>query len=181
MFLQPLFVLEKGFLPSVPLPEPILRLLPAFLAFFVICFLMFKMGKKIDWKEEKVSSFLIFSFGWMTITVLPFLFHPLTFPHVSRYLYYPQAGFCLLAGRITSLFLETCRKEGWRGGAVSGALLFVCVLLLNIQTAAYHFKRYRSYISENQEEDYSVRVRQLLVDGTFNESDDLWRPGRSRL
>jgi len=162
LFIRPLLLPEKGFLPQTFIPETFLRLLPAALLLIPLIVFLSRKGRFKLWREGIPKRVYGFSLAWMGITALPFMFHALLFEHASRYLYFPGVGFSILAGFFGARFFEICRLESSRNGLVLGLGILVYVLILNGYSSAYHFQRYKDFTNEVKWADYSERVRELL-------------------
>lgn len=162
MFVRPLLLPEKGFLPPAFLPETFLRLLPAILLLVPLLVFLSRKGRfKLLWEGIPKRLFL-FSLAWIGITVLPFMFDVRLFEHTSRYLYFPGVGFSILAGLTAAHFLEICRSESSRSGIILGLVILVYVLILNGYSNAYHFQRYKDFTDKVEWADYTERVHELL-------------------
>ena len=161
MLFQPLGVPEKGVFPSTALPESLLRLVPALL--IGACFGLFFKGRQYRSLLSKISKPLFFTaLGWIVISILPFLFQPLTFEHASRYLYWPLMGFSFILGELGAAGNEVARQVSPRLGRKFWLAVFVYVGGLNLLTTAHHYQRYVRYVQAVKSEGYFDRVKALF-------------------
>jgi len=165
MFLVPLFIPDKGFLPAGPVPENILRLVP-FLLFssFWFFFLMQKERIKFLWKGFPRPLMLI-SIGWIGIGVLPFLFQSLTFEHANRYLYTPMAGFCLIFGVLMDRLMRSVRLRLPKAGPVFFSITLIYILGLNLASTVYQYQRYVRHIEQEKEFRFYDQVKEIFEEG----------------
>ncbi len=94
---------------------------------------------------------------WIMVSISPYMLHPLTFEHATRYLLIPMAGFSLLFGALCAALFEVIKRYNPK------AVLFLIVALgyaglLNVNGNVFHFKRYQQYLIEHTEADCSPDV-----------------------
>ena len=142
MFLVPLLLPPRGLLGATPFPDGILRLLPALLV-IVLCLVF--LGKKASWRETQKSfkgPFIFACLGWIAITIAPFLLHPLSLEHTSRYLYYPSVGFSILLATFLVQGIDVVRSVQPRYVLLFCLPVLLYSLFLNAISTVYHYQRY---------------------------------------
>ena len=162
MLLQPLLVPEKGYLPLNPLLENFARLAPALI---VLTWLLGFLRPERNWQDLRsgISRHVIrISTGWILITALPYWAHSLTFEHVTRYMYFPMAGFSFFSGLTACRLWELSALRPFLKTRAFLAAVFLYILLLNMTTTAYHANRYRLASIDDVSGKYPSRVRALL-------------------
>jgi len=162
VLIRPLLMPEKGYLPPTKIPENGLRLLPALIIFISGFIFLFKQDRLRLWYRNIPKASIFLSIGWIIITISPYVFYPLSFEHVPRFLYYPSVGFAIVIGIGASHFFQICRIQKSRTGMTLGAAVLVYVLILNAFTNVYHLQRYKTYTLEYPESDYTERVKELF-------------------
>lgn len=161
MLFQPLFIPEKGLLAFAGAHETPLRFLPL-LILMAMFFFLFKNKKTEDILQTFRSPVLRLGVGWILITVLPYLSNPTPFEHATRYMYFPMAGFSLMAGIFIAGFFKTMRVSNSRAGLFCGILILGYILAINLASYSHHFQGYRQLIDENPEENYESRIVALF-------------------
>lgn len=162
MFLQPLMIPEKGFF-SVSLHEKIFRLGPALLITLLAGFFFCRRERVKFFIGGIPRGLVLTSLSWIAIAILPFLFQPLTFEHASRYLYLPLMGFSWIFGAAVNGLIETAGTYASRKGRILCVGVLIYILILNLNTLAYHYERYRKDAEKNKQElHFYDRVGQLF-------------------
>lgn len=110
MFIAPLFTWDKGFFSVSFTDSPVIRMMP--LLFFAVLFsgTLFLTRKWRQFLSSISKETACFSLCWMAIALIPFMLHPLSFEHVTRYLYIPFVGFSILFGLAMSAFFEVTER-----------------------------------------------------------------------
>ena len=171
MFFQPLWIPEKGFLTVSSHWENLFRLLPLLGCTALLLFIL--RGKKpAVFIGELRCPLVLIGFFWIGVTVLPFLPGRATFEHITRYMYFPMAGFCLIFGAFMSRLFKLIRPSAGKS--------FLCLILLgyifglNALTTSFHLGRYKLYMSDHTQ--YQKKIIELF-EPVFRETSD---PGNIR-
>lgn len=163
MLIQPFLIPERGFLPFAPPYETFFRLAP-----LVVCFIfaLFLLRERLNFFLKGISSPAFYTaLGWTGIAAFPFLFNPLGFEHMSRYLYLPMVGFAQVLGMGMYRFFETARAYLQKKGVIFCYSVLIFVLALNVSSTAFHYQRYVKFAKEHPEERYYELVKKTFETG----------------